>query len=787
MSSFQPDYGESIAFLQKFCSNGPWVITAIDPNKKGIETATFPAADHEACRHWLEDQGTTKKRNVYVTINAVTRIFDSKPNAVDIVALTWLHVDLDPRAGENLDGERARILALLRDPKGVPPPTLVINSGGGFWGLWKLSKPPLLDGTAATVADLKLYNKRLEQLLDGDNCHNVDRIMRLPGTINRPDPGKVKKGRREALASVVEWHEEREFDLDQFEKAEADAPKTAQVQIDPGNVPRLASVDDLPETMNPEIKVRIAQGLDPDDPDKFNGSRSEWLFSVVCELVRVGVSDELIYGIITDPEWPISASVLDKGSGTRRYAVRQIERAHEKAIDPLLLELNDKHAIIESIGGKCRITSWERSDLGEHSREILQLQSASDFSLRYRNRMVDFTVGNGKMASKPAGLWWLDHPARKQYRGVIFDPARDGEAEGYMNLWRGFSVPARAGEYPLFRELVEEVLASGNADLAAYLWRWSVWLVQNPHLPAEVALVFRGLPGTGKGTFVRALGRLFGQHFAHVSSSQHVSGQFNAHMRDCALFFADEAFLGGSKDAIGTLKRVITEPTLFIEGKGVDAVQWPNRLHVIVASNEDWVVPVGPDERRFVVLDVSPARREDHAWFRALEAELADGGLSALLHDLLAEDLGGWHPRQDRPVTAALIDQKVASLRGLDAFWFECLRAGELPVGRAEGEGAWAASSSLLAAANADRRPRTPFTGNQLRALLLAPQDNHGGRGMGFEQRRDAPGKGARGYEIPPLADARARWDERRFPYPWDDAEGWAVRSIDPSVYDVFG
>ena len=46
----EPKYDASIEFLQKWNPAGPWVLTAIDPNKKGIETVTFPALDPEACR-----------------------------------------------------------------------------------------------------------------------------------------------------------------------------------------------------------------------------------------------------------------------------------------------------------------------------------------------------------------------------------------------------------------------------------------------------------------------------------------------------------------------------------------------------------------------------------------------------------------------------------------------------------------------------------------------------------------------------------------------------------------
>ena len=42
-----------------------------------------------------------------------------------------------------------------------------------------------------------------------------------------------------------------------------------------------------------------------------------------------------------------------------------------------------------------------------------------------------------------------------------------------------------------------------------------------------------------------------------------------------------------------------------IEPKGIDSFQARNRLKILISSNEDWVVPVTSDERRFFVLEVS--------------------------------------------------------------------------------------------------------------------------------------------------------------------------------------
>ena len=82
-----------------------------------------------------------------------------------------------------------------------------------------------------------------------------------------------------------------------------------------------------------------------------------------------------------------------------------------------------------------------------------------------------------------------------------------------------------------------------------------------------------------------------GKHGIQVFNPKHVVGNFNGHLRDVLLLFADEAFFAGDRAADGVLKGLITEPSLMIERKGVDAVRAPNLLRVIMATNSDWAVP----------------------------------------------------------------------------------------------------------------------------------------------------------------------------------------------------
>jgi hypothetical protein len=154
--------------------------------------------------------------------------------------------------------------------------------------------------------------------------------------------------------------------------------------------------------------------------------------------------------------------------------------------------------------------------------------------------------------------------------------------------------------------------------------------------------------GTGKGTLARALLHIFGQHGLAISQAKHLVGNFNSHLRDCSFLFSDEAFFAGDKQHVGVLKSIITEPHLTIEGKFQNAVQTPNFLHVMMASNEDWVVPAAIDSRRFFVLQVSDQRKDDHAYFDAIWRQMKAGGYEAMLHDLQTHDLTTFNVRRCR-------------------------------------------------------------------------------------------------------------------------------------------
>lgn len=298
-----------------------------------------------------------------------------------------------------------------------------------------------------------------------------------------------------------------------------------------------------------------------------------------------------------------------------------------------------------------------------------------DFQLKHDNKFVTVTAADGTTKRVDRAKAWRTHRSRREYEGVVLAPNR--EVPGYYNRWTGFAVqPVKLSrQWRRMRWHLLFVICSGDRRLYRYVLGWLAFGVQQPGKPAEVTIVLQGGRGTGKGMFVSAVGRIFGLHFKHVTHSRHFVGNFNGHLADCILLFVDEAFWAGDKQGESVLKGLVTESTIAIERKGLDVEHVPNMLKIIMASNNDWVVPAGVDERRFCVLAVSSIRQQDLPYFAQLKSEIDNGGPEAMLYDLLHRDLSRFDIRQV-PQTAALKDQKLLSLSPMMRWWMDKLTIG---------------------------------------------------------------------------------------------------------------
>jgi Family of unknown function (DUF5906) len=655
-----------------------------DPNqpdpktgKAGLELTPkvrhFDIGDVDGMAAAVVDLAGEQHRNVYAPL-AVYRSDlppGRKGGEKDIVGVLGLVADFD-------DADAGH----WRDRLPLPPSYVIETSSGRFQTFYCLDR-------VAAFADAKPVAVRLKAFAGCDHgTQDLSHVWRIAGAPNWPTARKVAAGRPPApqLPRVASSFDGTRVALGDLEKAlpEASAPPVAEL------------VAAMPAKLRAQIEGPIA------------GDRSKNLFAVISQLCRRNLDDATIERIIraypngvgekyvnrTDLGVEIirartktSAGRAARGKpgkfdGETTPAQIAAERIRsQQRLEQLIADFNSRYAVVNE-AGKVWVFHWRLDPVLQ--RQVLDRIAFGDFKKMYENKRLNVIFAddpNGaeaKSITRTLADWWLDLPQRREYLGgVTFDPT--GRAPGsYWNLWRGFAVEPKAGDWSLMQEHIEKVICSGVRDHAHYVLDWLARLVQFPQRPGEVAIVLRGDKGVGKSVLGSWIARLFGQHGMQIFSPQQLVGRFNGHLRDCVFLFGDEAFFAGDRQHEGVLKGLITELFMVIEGKFQNPVTVANMLHVILASNSDWVIPASSSgERRFAVFDVLDTRRGDFAYFAALVAQMENGGLAAMLHDLLRRDIGRFEVR-NVPQTEALRVQKTLSLGSVERWWLAVLSRGYL-------------------------------------------------------------------------------------------------------------
>jgi hypothetical protein len=808
----RPDLAAIETFLRDHIGNAVHLV-AIDPVRPDTDAGKISGAyfgdRHEDAAKWaarLNRDGY----GIYFTVNVTTAGLDKKPSKKDIVAARFAHCDIDPpKEGGKLDRE-----ALFDQLRRLElKPSLIIDSGNGLQPLWRIDRA-VSDSKAIEGVNQSLRHR----LSGGDSCHNIDRLLRLPGTINYPSATKLARGCVPVMASLAHvgdpqqdiYNPERlatAFPWTEQPKDDAAAPEAAL-----GEIKFLTPADLGISEINPIwALIKYPTGSDK----SVNGIRA------AGAMLEHGFSREQIIGILLNPENAVSAHYLAKG---KRHGLRAALRAYNWVRDGHKQSVADDGAAMpfdqgEDAGEDAQSAEASGGDrkakLKQDAADALAKMNAQYFVVREKSHVLVgfFEKWNGRESvvtmafhefknlwghrhltidadPKSPGLeekrvslpkWWLDQPRRRQYDGLTLDPAAkdaDGSittvVDGRLNIWRGFGVEPVKGDCSLFMDHLRFV-AGGDAERFRYILFWLAWTVQNPARRAEVALVFRGEKGCGKGSIGNTMKILFGCHGLQISSADQISGRFNAHLRGLMLLFADEAYWPGDKAAEGNFKRLISEPELAIEEKGRDVIGWPNMLHMVMASNEEWVVPATEGERRYFVVDVPGDHARKPEYFDPLYEQLENGGYEALLHNLLTLDIGDFHPRKIPADKNALLSQQAASLQPLDAWWVEILETGQIP-GSPDGFEGRAVSGDYEdeAAFSTKTRPGllTSIRKSVPKAAWLT--DHAIGKFLRDQGCKPIRIKRHRGWEFPPLEECREKWVERFPPWKWrEPIEGW--------------
>jgi putative DNA primase/helicase len=345
-------------FLAQLRPGGPWLLVAIAPD---TETITAITAQQQTdvtgfVQRW------NGKRNLYYMVNPIRQPLDKKPKKTDVAAIEYLLADLDPAKDETPAAAKARYRAQLETMQ--PAPAAVVDSGNGLNGLWRLATPIPLgapvpnakgklaysDEDKATIADVEARCKVvMERLGSAAGTQNIDRILRLPATVNLPTKAKRAAGRVPCETALL-WFNGATCTLDDFPLKE------------PPQGDRKGGNAKLPTEL---LTMLYLPNNGAGNPVGHWPTRSHLFFAFINAALRKGVDENTIVEAALDPAYAGNAIYAHvQESGGEDHVKRQIEHAANE-----MPEVDDKgRTLINVVDGKLDET-WRATQkaLVEHN------------------------------------------------------------------------------------------------------------------------------------------------------------------------------------------------------------------------------------------------------------------------------------------------------------------------------------------------------------------------------------------------------------------------------------
>jgi Family of unknown function (DUF5906) len=233
-------------------------------------------------------------------------------------------------------------------------------------------------------------------------------------------------------------------------------------------------------------------------------------------------------------------------------------------------------------------------------------QSQFDTDKRFAGRLYPLTVDGSKNTDSAWEAFTQSQIAVfPQVRGTRFDPR---QAEGaivtvdkidYVNIWRDPHVRSVPGDASRFAKHVKTLLPNG--DDALILLCYMAACVQYRGVKAKWAPFIQGLPGNGKSLLgEKVMKHALGHNYVIKARSKSLDSQFNASFYGSLLVLVDDVKVKG--DVFEALKPMVTDETMQIEAKGVNAVTREVCFNFIFTANPKDGLKKTADDRRICPL-----------------------------------------------------------------------------------------------------------------------------------------------------------------------------------------
>lgn len=308
---------------------------------------------------------------------------------------------------------------------------------------------------------------------------------------------------------------------------------------------------------------------------------------------------------------------------------------------------------------------------------VLHLQSGDLYSIKsFQGIKASYKINllspTGKIETRPVASMWQAWKYCRAYSSLNYAPGEPPEIREpesnrppAWNLWRGFAVEPKQGDIMLWSRLLDH-LFDGAQEPRRYFETWCASQIQNVGVKHHVAAMLWGTTeGSGKSITGEVIGSLFGDNYRELSNIAWRSN-FNGWAR-CRRFILINEIVTARPSDIDLLKNLVSQQSVDINQKGIEAYNLADTLSYIITSNRPDALKLADDDRRFWIWEVS--RHMDQTLADALSRlKLDTESRAALLHHLLHLDLDGFNPRARAPMTSAKEDMIAAGRSSLDEF-----------------------------------------------------------------------------------------------------------------------
>lgn len=197
---------------------------------------------------------------------------------------------------------------------------------------------------------------------------------------------------------------------------------------------------------------------------------------------------------------------------------------------------------------------------------------------------------------------WLRDPYIRTYSRIDFLP--NGSEQGVFNTWD----IVRKEDYEITEDVnIEDLhelilkVCGNRGENYEYFMNYLAHLIQYPEKKPEVCIFFTSSQGSGKDTLIELITKLIGENLLSFENDpERIFGKFNMGTRQNKLVVVlQEA--DNIKNYAGKIKDLVTCKVTTLEQKNVRSITIKDYTRLLLLSNNENIIKIEPDDRRFVV------------------------------------------------------------------------------------------------------------------------------------------------------------------------------------------